>query len=89
MGGLSWHKTVARIVVGNRETVMESTFKVQGMTCQHCVNAVTDELSAIPSVSAVVVDLDNGSAVVTSENEIPLELVRAAIDEAGYELISQ
>jgi len=68
---------------------METTYKVQGMTCQHCINAVTDELLAIPAVSAVVVDLENESVSVTSEIQIPLELVTAAIDEAGYELISQ
>lgn len=68
---------------------MESTFEVRGMTCQHCVNAVTDELSAIPSVTAVEIDLEQGSVKVTSEEEISIDLVSAAIEEAGYELISQ
>lgn len=62
-------------------------YKVQGMTCGHCVQAVTDELSAVPGVADVAVDLDSGTARVTSAEGIDRELVRAAVDEAGYELV--
>ena len=69
-----------------------TTYIVRGMTCGHCVNAVTEELSAIAGVSNVSIELVEGgdsSVVVTSDVELELEAVRAAVDEAGYELISQ
>ena len=67
-------------------TVTE-TFEVEGMTCGHCVKAVTDELSAVPGVRSVEVDLDSGRATVTSDGGVDREAVRAAVDEAGYELV--
>ena len=69
-----------------------TTYIVRGMTCGHCVNAVTKELSAIAGVSNVSIELVEGGdspVVVTSDVELELEAVRAAVDEAGYELISQ
>jgi len=65
-----------------------ATYTVTGMTCGHCVNAVTTELSAIAGVTDVDVDLDTGRATVTSEEPLDLEVVAAAVDEAGYELTS-
>lgn len=65
------------------------TYSVTGMTCQHCVAAVTEELTAIDGVSSVSIDLvpDGVSTVaVTSESALEIEQVRAAVDEAGYEL---
>lgn len=62
------------------------TYAVTGMTCEHCVRAVTDELSALPGVEEVRVDLAAGTAAVTSASPLPVESVRAAVDEAGYEL---
>jgi copper chaperone len=56
-------------------------YDVQGMSCQHCVNAVTAEVSAVPGVSAVNVDL--GAHTVTVEGGDDTA-VRAAIVEAGY-----
>lgn len=66
-------------------------YTVRGMTCDHCVNAVTEEISAIPGVTQVVVELvANGDSdvTVTSDAALDSEEVRAAVDEAGYELIS-
>lgn len=63
-----------------------TTYSVTGMTCEHCVKAVTGELSTLPGVSAVDVDLASGSVKVTSTDPLPIESVRDAIDEAGYEL---
>lgn len=63
-------------------------YGVKGMTCGHCVQAVTDELSSVPGVRAVAVDLDRGVATVTSSEQLDREAVRAAVDEAGYELVS-
>ncbi|MGW5668425.1 heavy-metal-associated domain-containing protein [Micromonospora sp. NPDC003776] len=62
------------------------TYTVTGMTCEHCVRAVTDELSALPGVEEVRVDLAAGTATVTSAEPLPVESVRAAVDEAGYDL---
>ncbi|WP_089155305.1 heavy-metal-associated domain-containing protein [Micromonospora sp. NBS 11-29] len=62
------------------------TYTVTGMTCEHCVRAVTEELSALPGVDEVRIDLAQGTATVTSDAPLPVESVRAAVDEAGYEL---
>ncbi|MEU4621788.1 heavy metal-associated domain-containing protein [Actinoplanes sp. NPDC023801] len=63
-----------------------STFTVKGMTCSHCVQSVTQELSAVPGVTGVEVDLASGGVTVTSDAPLSDEAVRAAVDEAGYEL---
>jgi len=70
---------------------MNTTIKVDGMTCGHCVHAVTTELTALPSVTDVVVDLHAGAtSTVTITSEAPLadDDVRAAIDEAGYVVVA-
>ncbi|MDZ7578740.1 MAG: heavy-metal-associated domain-containing protein [Candidatus Nanopelagicales bacterium] len=69
-----------------------TTYSVAGMTCGHCVGAVTDELKELGGVTDVVVDLDSGgvsSVNVTSAVPLETEAVRAAIAEAGYELVAQ
>ena len=68
-----------------------ATFSVTGMTCAHCVAAVTEELSRLDGVSAVDVDLNAGGdsrVTVTSAAPLPVEAVREAVDEAGYALVS-
>lgn len=64
------------------------TFAITGMTCDHCVRAVTEELQGLTGVSAVAVDLASGTATVTSGAPLDHDTVRAAVDEAGYELTS-
>lgn len=67
----------------------EHTYYVQGMTCGHCVSAVTEELSALPGVQNTEVQLvPDGVSAVTVTSTAPLDdgQVHAAIDEAGYEL---
>ncbi|MGH3460564.1 MAG: heavy-metal-associated domain-containing protein [Kribbellaceae bacterium] len=67
-----------------------STYAVAGMTCGHCVSAVTEEVSALPGVTNVAVDLVAGaisSVSVTSDAELDREQVAEAVDEAGYELV--
>jgi len=56
------------------------------MTCDHCVKRVTKEISTIPGVSTVAVDLAAGTATFDSENDIPRDALAAAIDEAGFTL---
>jgi copper chaperone CopZ len=63
-----------------------STYTVTGMTCAHCVQAVTGEISTLPGVADVRVDLASGAVTVTSEAPLAEVDVRAALDEAGYEL---
>jgi copper chaperone CopZ len=62
------------------------TYQVTGMTCEHCVRAVTSELAGVPGVSAVTVALvPGGESAVTVTSAAPLapEAVAAALDEAG------
>lgn len=66
---------------------MVTHYTVEGMTCGHCAAAVTRELSTLPGVSAVEVDVASGRVAVTSDAALPIEDVRAAIDEAGYALV--
>lgn len=66
---------------------MQTTINVSGMTCGHCVSAVTMELSLIPSVTEVDVDLESGKVTVTSDAPLEPALLATAIDEAGYELV--
>jgi len=66
-----------------------TTWTVVGMTCAHCVAAVTEQVSALPGVRGVDVELVDGGAslVRVHADEPPAEdAVRAAVDEAGYEL---
>ena len=63
-----------------------ATYQVTGMTCDHCVRAVTTELVLLEGVRSVDVDLAQGAVTVTSEGPLDREEVREAIDEAGYAL---
>lgn len=65
------------------------TYSVTGMTCEHCVAAVTDELTALDGVTSVTVDLvAGGASAVTISSDAPLDAaaVAGAVDEAGYAL---
>lgn len=65
-----------------------STYTVNGMTCGHCVAAVTEELTKLPGVQHVDVTLEGGQVVIESEQPLDVDAVKAAVDEAGYELVS-
>lgn len=65
-----------------------STYTVTGMTCEHCVGAVRGEVSQLPGVTDVQVELKSGTVTVTSEAPLDVEAVRASVDEAGYVLAS-
>jgi copper chaperone len=60
-------------------------YTVRGMTCSHCVLSVREEVSDVPGVRAVDVDLASGRVTVTGQ-EIDDDAVRAAVAEAGYEV---
>ena len=62
------------------------TFTVTGMTCGHCVSSVTEEVQEIAGVEAVAVDLPTGAVTVTSAEPLDEATVKAAVEEAGYQL---
>ncbi|MGI5139322.1 MULTISPECIES: heavy-metal-associated domain-containing protein [unclassified Streptomyces] len=67
----------------------ESTYKVTGMTCSHCADAITEEVGALARVDRVAVDVEAGSMTVTSAGPVRIEDLRAALEEAGdYELVA-
>jgi copper chaperone CopZ len=66
-----------------------TTYPVTGMTCGHCVTAVTEEVGALPGVTDVAIDLVPGGTsqvTVTSDEPLDRDAVAAAVDEAGYQL---
>ncbi|MFC5748863.1 heavy-metal-associated domain-containing protein [Actinomadura rugatobispora] len=63
-----------------------ATYTVTGMTCGHCVNSVKEEVGQVAGVSEVAVDLATGRVTVTSAAPLDVAQVRAAVEEAGYEL---
>jgi copper ion binding protein len=64
-----------------------TTYAVKGMTCGHCVQAVSAEVGRVAGVTAVEVDLATGAVSVTSDGPADEQAVRAAVDEAGYEVV--
>ena len=64
-------------------------YQVDGMTCDHCVRAVTTELVLLPGVQRVDIDLGSGAVTVVSASALDEAEVREAIDEAGYTLVEQ
>jgi copper chaperone len=68
--------------------VTVNSYTVTGMTCEHCVGAVREEVGRLPGVTDVAVDLASGRVTVTSEGPVAIKDVRAMVDEAGYELAS-
>lgn len=57
---------------------------VSGMTCQHCVSSVTEELTELDGVRSVDVTLSDGAVIIMSDRELSAEEIAGAIDEAGY-----
>jgi len=64
----------------------ESIYIVQGMNCGHCASSVTEQVTALPGVRRVEVDVTSGRVVVTSQAMLPLEEVSAAVSAAGFSL---
>ncbi len=63
-----------------------NTYDVTGMTCGHCAQAVTTEISAITGVESVDVDVESGRVVVVG-TDVTDDAVRAAVEEAGYAVV--
>jgi len=68
------------------ETATVSEYIVAGMSCQHCVTAVTEQVRAVAGVTDVAIDLATGLVSITGDPPLDHAAVRAAIDEAGYEV---
>jgi copper chaperone len=66
--------------------VTETVITVAGMTCEHCVTAVRGEISRLPGVTGVEVDLATGAVRITADPVPDRAALSAAVDEAGYEL---
>ncbi|MFH0519547.1 heavy-metal-associated domain-containing protein [Streptomyces sp. M41] len=63
-----------------------AVYKVNGMSCGHCEGAVSGEISELPGVSSVKAVASTGEVTVVSAAPLDEEAVRAAVDEAGFEL---
>ncbi|HNP72452.1 MAG TPA: heavy-metal-associated domain-containing protein [Kouleothrix sp.] len=64
-------------------------FQVPEISCQHCVNAITKEVAAVPGVQKVQVALESKLVTVEHADTVPAALIVAAINEAGYEQVTQ
>jgi copper chaperone CopZ len=65
-----------------------TAYTVTGMTCEHCVRAVRTEVGQVPEVRDVQVDLVTGQVTITSDGPVDDAAVRAAVNEAGYDVES-
>lgn len=63
-----------------------SNYTVTGMTCEHCVASVTEEVTEVQGVVGVDVDLATGGIAVTSSEAVSESAIREAVEEAGYAL---
>ncbi|GGO88727.1 heavy-metal-associated domain-containing protein [Wenjunlia tyrosinilytica] len=66
-----------------------AVYSVSGMTCGHCEKAVGEEIAALPAVTSVEADAKSGRVTVTATAPLDEDAVRAAVDEAGYELVGR
>lgn len=64
----------------------DATYTVDGMSCEHCVRSVEEEVGEIAGVQEVSVDLETGGLRLRSDRDVGVEEVRAAVEEAGYAL---
>ncbi|MDD2218075.1 MAG: copper chaperone CopZ [Eubacteriales bacterium] len=63
-------------------------FHVEGMSCQHCVKAVTDAVRELPGVKEISVELlDKTATVVFDPAQVSLEKIKEEIEDQGYEVI--
>jgi copper ion binding protein len=66
---------------------MKTTLKIEGMSCEHCVKHLTGALEGIAGVSSASVSLQNKNAVVEHGDAVTLNVMKAAVEEAGYEVV--
>lgn len=68
---------------------MNTTLRIEGMSCNHCLSAVESALKAVPGVQDATVNLNEGTAIITHNESIALSDLVAAVDEAGYRAEAQ
>ncbi|TQK44689.1 copper chaperone CopZ [Streptomyces sp. SLBN-118] len=81
----SCHDGAADVQIGG----VTAVYRVTGMTCGHCEGAVTAEISELTGVTSVKAVAATGQVTVVSDAPLEESAVRAAVDEAGYELVGQ
>ena len=64
-----------------------TTIKIKGMSCQHCVMAVTKALNGIEGIKDVRVDLEKGEATFTEEKPVDRTLIQERIAKAGFDVV--
>jgi len=62
---------------------METTYRVDGMSCMHCVKHVTEEVGKIPGVTVLDLSLEDGVLTIESDEPVDFAAIEAAVDEAG------
>ncbi|OON72521.1 heavy-metal-associated domain-containing protein [Streptomyces tsukubensis] len=72
---------------GTGQAAVTVVYEVKGMSCGHCEGAVSGELAEVPGVTSVKADSATGRVTVESKAPLDEAAVRAAVDEAGYELV--
>jgi copper ion binding protein len=74
------------LVAGEGGIIMEQIVKVKGMSCQHCVKAVTKALQNLDGVKSVEVSLEKGEAKMEVERPLDIKVLDEALKKAGYEM---
>ena len=75
--------------MSTQQPAVTTAYKVTGMTCGHCENAIREELSELAGVQEVSASAKDGRVTISSTTTLDDEAVRAAVDEAGYELVGR
>ncbi|MFF6904486.1 heavy-metal-associated domain-containing protein [Streptomyces sp. NPDC012389] len=84
----SCHGGAADVQIESADSVT-TVYEVKGMTCGHCEGAVSEEISALGGVTSVEAVAATGRVTVSSKAPLAEDAVRAAVDEAGYELVGR
>jgi len=66
---------------------MKTVLHIEGMSCAHCVQHVKEALEAVADVESAEVNLQNKSAEVEHGDKVSLTALKAAVEEAGYEVV--
>ncbi len=69
--------------------MITETFTVPGISCQHCVRAITEEVSALAGVQKVAATVDDKRVVVEHSDQLDTAAIIAAINEAGYDEVTR
>jgi copper chaperone CopZ len=67
--------------------MVTTTYTVNGMSCGHCVNSISTAITGLPEVAEANVDLATGTVSVVSTRPLEADMVREAVEDAGYALV--